>query len=186
MEHFSRAVTDDAFTAELLREATNCDVLSLCVRMYICIYVYPSHSTRDTLIAQLPTVCRRRAWQLGSTLNHHWLRIGSLYHSCMLHSALSFTQSRAKWLLTRPPFWMWSLTSRGLGPYPREHAQHLHSTKQDLCLNMWVSISLHVHPMWKTTEIFSLLFNRDMHKNGTEPARVYMCFCVTDQHYYAC
>ena len=61
MEHFSRAVTDDAFTAELLREATNCDVLSLCVRMYICIYVYTSHSTRDTLIAQLPTVCRRRA-----------------------------------------------------------------------------------------------------------------------------
>ena len=56
MEHFSRAVTDYAFTAELLSEATNRDALSLCVCMYIrmyvcmCVYVYPSHSFRDTLM----------------------------------------------------------------------------------------------------------------------------------------
>ena len=40
-------------------------------------------------------------------------------------------------------------------------------------------------------KLFSLLFDRRMHKNGmnkngTEPAQVYMCFCVTDQHYCAC
>ena len=42
MEHFSRAVTDYAFTAELLREATNCDVLSLCVCMYVGTYIHPT------------------------------------------------------------------------------------------------------------------------------------------------
>ena len=49
MEHFSRAVTDYAFTAELLSKATNSDALSLCVcmyvRMFVCIYVYLSQST---------------------------------------------------------------------------------------------------------------------------------------------
>ena len=45
MEHFSRAVTDYAFTAELLSKATNSDALSLCVCMFVCIYVYLSQST---------------------------------------------------------------------------------------------------------------------------------------------
>ena len=88
MEHFSRAVTDYAFIAELLSEATNRDALSLRVCMsvrtyihtYVCIYVYPFDSTQDTLIAQLPAVCRCHARQLGFTLHHHWPRIGSLYH----------------------------------------------------------------------------------------------------------
>ena len=61
-----------------------CHFMFVC--MYICIYVYPSHSTRDTLIAQLlaaivlfPAVCRRHTRQVGSTLYHHWPRICSLY-----------------------------------------------------------------------------------------------------------
>ena len=48
--------------------------------MHISIYLCPSHSTRDTLIAQLPAVPRRHAQQLGSTLHHHWPQICSLYH----------------------------------------------------------------------------------------------------------
>ena len=62
MEYFSRAVTDYAFIAELLSEATNRDALLLrvCmyVRMYVCISVplNPRH-----LDAQLPAVRRCHA-----------------------------------------------------------------------------------------------------------------------------
>ena len=38
---------------------------------YVRMYVYPSHSTWDTLIAQLPAVHRRRLRHQGSTLHHH-------------------------------------------------------------------------------------------------------------------
>ena len=62
------------------------------VCMYICMYVYPSHSTRDTLIAQLlaaialfPAVCRRHTRQVGSTLHHHWPRICSLCRLITVH-----------------------------------------------------------------------------------------------------
>ena len=64
MEHFSRAVTDYAFTAELLREATNCDVLSLCVCMYVCMYVYLSHSTQDT--------CLHNCQQFVDAVHDNW------------------------------------------------------------------------------------------------------------------
>ena len=61
MEHFSCAVMEYAFIAELLSGATNHDTLSLRVCMYVRMYVYLSHSFRDTLIAQLPAVCRCHA-----------------------------------------------------------------------------------------------------------------------------
>ena len=67
-----------------------CRFMFVC--MYICIYVYPSHSTRDTLIAQLLAaialflaVCRRHTRQVGSTLHHHWPQICSLYHLIAVH-----------------------------------------------------------------------------------------------------
>ena len=77
MEHFSRAVTDYAFIAELWSKATNCDALSLriCmyVRTYVCMYIWIS-------IPLIPRVRRCHARQLGSTLHHHWPRICLLYH----------------------------------------------------------------------------------------------------------
>ena len=75
-----------------------CDIYNLCqhrvmaaTSVYYITYVYPSHSTWDTSIAQLPTVCRCRAWQLGCTLHHHQPRICLTYHFIAVHrSALHF------------------------------------------------------------------------------------------------
>ena len=44
---------------------------------------------------------------------------------------------------------------------------------------MWVSIGQHVHRMQKTLELFSLLFDRHVHKNGTEPAQVCAFLCYS-------
>ena len=40
--------------AESKGEATNCDALSFCVCIYVCMYVYPPQSIRDTSTVQLP------------------------------------------------------------------------------------------------------------------------------------
>ena len=37
-------------------------------------------------------------------------------------------------------------------------------------IRMWVLIEQHLHPMQKTKKLFSLLFDRRMHKNATQPA----------------
>ena len=90
--------------------------------MYTCIYVYvyPSHSTRNTLIALF--------WQFVEAKHGNWdVHLPSLatdllaisLNNCTLRSALPFTQSRAKRLLTRPPFWLRSsCTLRGPDPWP--------------------------------------------------------------------
>ena len=41
-------------------------------------------------------------------------------------------------------------------------------------------------PCVKDNEAIQPTVQQASAKNGTKPARVYMCFCVTDQHYYAC
>ena len=84
--------------AELLSEVTIHDTLSLGVCMYVytasiyihiqyvCMYVYPFHSTWDTLIVQMAAVRRRCAQHLGSTLHNHWPWFCSLYHFIAVHS----------------------------------------------------------------------------------------------------
>ena len=161
MEHFSRAVTDYAFTVELLSEVTNHDALSLCVcmyihmytyiHMYVCIYVYLSHSFRDILIAQLPAVCRCHARQLRSTLHHHWPRIGLLYHflvvCCIkLCLVLKYVLNDCRCVC----HFGWGHSHHVVqapSPTPSECAHHSRSTKQDSYLNMWVSIAPHVYPV---------------------------------------
>ena len=54
-------------------------------------------------------------WDLHFTIIGHEL---ALYNTLELRSALPFTQSCAKWLLTHPPFLLQSLTPCGPGPCP--------------------------------------------------------------------
>ena len=89
--------------AELLSKASNHDALLLHVCM-ICIYVYPSHSTRDTSIVQLPAFidtahdsCYVHCTITGHDSAHHIT--SSLYAAFSPSFPLPFTESHAKWLL---------------------------------------------------------------------------------------
>ena len=158
----------------------HCHFTFVCIYayMYVCISV-PLNLRH--LVVQMIAFRRSRARQQGRTLHRHRPQICSPYHLSLYAAVsssfpLSFTQSRSKCLLTRQPFWLWSFTSRGPDPcpgLPRESSQSLRSAKQDSCApNMWVLIGQHVHPMCMTKKLFSLLFNRRVHKNGTQPAQL--------------
>ena len=120
--------------------------------MYICIYVYPSHSTRDTLIAQLlaaialfPAVYRRHARQVGSTLHHHWPRICLLYRYIAI-SLNNCVQLRLVFNHTdASTIWLWSsCTPHGPDPCPCPLGKCTTSV-QYMCAIMWMSIGQHVH-----------------------------------------
>ena len=139
------------------------------VCMYICIYVYPSHSTRDTLIAQLlaaialfPAVCRRHARQVGSTLHHHWPRICSLYRLITVHCiqlSLLFNHADTSTIWLRP-----SCTPHVLDPCPCPLGKCTTSV-QYMCTIMWVSIGQHVHSCSR-----SLTPSKLSHKSFLHPA----------------
>ena len=114
-------------------------------------YVYLSHSFRDILIAQLPAVRRCHARQLRSTLHHHWPRISLLYHflvvCCIkLCLVLKYVLNDCRCIC----HFGWGHSHHVVqapSPTPSECAHHSCSTKQDSCLNMWVSIAPHVYPV---------------------------------------
>ena len=124
-----------------------CRFMFVC--MYICMYVYPSHSTRDILIAQLltaialfPAVCRRHARQVGPTLHHHWPQTCSLCRLITVHCVqLSLLFNHAD----TSTIWMWSsCTPHGPDPCPCPLGKCTTSV-QYMCTIMWVSIGQHVH-----------------------------------------
>lgn len=58
-------------------------------RLYICLYVYPSHSTRDTLIVQLAAVRGHHTpTEIYTSPSLATNRFTTSPHSCLLHSAL--------------------------------------------------------------------------------------------------
>ena len=117
-----------------------------------CIYVYPSHSTQNTLIAQLlaaialfPAICRHHAQQVGSTLHHHWPQTCSLYRLItvqlvqLVQLSLLFNHADASTIWLRS-----SCTPHGLDPCPCPLGKCTMSV-QYMCAIMWVSIGQHIH-----------------------------------------
>ena len=63
-------------------------------RLYICLYVYPSHSTRDTLIVQLAAVRGHHTpTEIYTSPSLATNRFAISPHSCLLHSALPLLNS---------------------------------------------------------------------------------------------
>ena len=114
----------------------------MCI-MSVCINVYSSNLTWGTLMVQLPAVYRRCTRQLGSTLQHHWPQICSLYHfiavCCIQLWLLLYCVLNGCWHVchfgcSHSLYMDWARA-----PTPRDSGERLRKNYGS-CANMWVVI----------------------------------------------
>ena len=114
-------------------------------------------------------------WDIHFTITGHEsaCHITSLLYTVFSSSfPLPFTQLCAKWLLMRPLFWLPSFAPCGpdscpcsLGKVYKVHAVQSRTRALQRC-------GCRLDPMQTTKKLFSLLFDRCVHKNGTQPAQL--------------
>ena len=104
--------------AELLSKATNCDALSLHAFMCVCIYAYPSHSTKTPWLhncQQFVDATHDIYTGIYTSPSLTAILLAISLHSCTQHSALSYSML---WMLTCSPSWLLLFTPCSPGPCP--------------------------------------------------------------------